>query len=218
MKTTNLIVAAACAFIVAGCAKEKDGYDKNLTRSDWKIKSAEIVMKEIDKTDYLDSTPDETQIQMDSTHIAGSEFTTVNYQLNQEVGSPDFFTRTTVKHDFSGNWIFEEGGAGSYEMTEKRISTFTEISGLPGTTVTHSDLPSTNSSSFYWNWKNNDQQKANLEFPFYGNQPVNFTVVELDKEQLVLEYTYETVSTSQPNANTKETQTDRMRILITFEH
>src|SRR5690606_32384929 len=106
----KVLAFAAASILVASCAKEKDGYDKNLTKSAWKIASGCIVEHSIDDRNNTDGTDYTTTTQRSTENFSASTDTSEDYQLDTEVGSPDFFQKQIYGYDMTTSIAFGEDG------------------------------------------------------------------------------------------------------------
>lgn len=212
----KVLAFAAASILVASCAKEKDGYDKNLTKSAWKIASGSIVEESIDKRDYTDGTDNTTTTQRSTETFTASTYTSEDYQLDTEVGSPDFFQKQIYGYDMTTSITFGEDGVSKTDATQTLKYVTTESTGNPATTVTVTTQPSNLSSTGYWSWSNNTDQKAYLDFAF-GN--IGSWVVEsITKDELVLVLNTTSTQVTKPSSAETKTVTSTTTAKITLNH
>jgi len=212
----KVLAFAAASILVASCAKEKDGYDKNLTRSAWKIASGSIVSEDIVKRDYSDGTDNTTNTQRNTVTLTASTFVSEDYELDTEVGSPDFFQKETYNYDMTSNIAFNEDGTVTSDFVQTLKSVTTESTGNPATTVTVTVPPATQSSTGYWSWKNNTDQKAYLDFAFAN---IGSWVVEsINKNDLVLVINTTSTSITKPSSAETRTEISTTTAKITLNH
>lgn len=211
MKKITLPALALVALIVASCAKEKDGYDKNLTKETWTLSDASIVNETVVENDYTDGTPNTTNTQRNTTTIKGGESVNENYQIMTEVGNPDFFTRDIETSDLTITYKFEQEGTFESNTNSKRKSVSHEETGIPITTVTVTEEGTTSSSTGLWSWQNTGDQKSLLSFDLGELQ-----VDEITKDQMVLKLNKKSTEVSKPSSAETETETQTTTVTITF--
>jgi hypothetical protein len=211
MKKIILPVLALAALIVTSCAKEKDGYDKNLTSDTWNLSTATIVNKTITANVYSDGTDNTTVTSTNTTEISGGVSSREEYNLNQEVGSTDLFTRQIDKSDFSLSYKFEKEGTYKADRTEKLTSVTNESTGTPSSTVTVTNQPATSSNTGLWNWNNTGDQKSILTFDLGSLQ-----VEKITKSELSLKLNTSETEVTKPNSALTKTVTKTNTVSITM--
>lgn len=211
MKKVTLPVLALAALIVASCAKEKDGYDKNLTKDTWTLSDASIVNETFVKNDFTNGDPNTTSTQRSTTTIKGGQSVQEDYQLQTEVGTADFFTRNTETSDLTLTYKFEQEGTYESNTTAKRRSVSHEETGVPIATVTVTEEATTSSSTGLWSWQNTGDQKSLLSFGLGELQ-----VDEITKDKLSLKLNTKSVEVTKPSTAETETTTKTQAITITF--
>lgn len=212
----KVLAFAAASVLVASCAKEKDGYDKNLTKSAWKISSGSIVDETVDARVYTDGTDNTTSTQRETQTFTASSYTDENYQLDTQVGSPDFFQKETYVYDMTTTVTFGEDGTAQTDVTQTLKSVTTESTGNPATTVTVTTQPSQFSDSGYWSWSNNTDQKAYLDFAF--GSVGSWVVESITKDELVLVMNTTNTSVTKPSSAETKTVTNKVTAKITLSH
>ena len=211
MRKITLPVLALAALIVTSCAKEKDAYDKNLTKDTWTLSSAKIVKEDIVKNDYTDGTDNTTHTERNTTTIGSGEATIEQYELDTEVGSADFFQRGTQVSSLSLTYKFEQDGNYTSNRTEQLKSTSTESTGNPVTTLTVTAQPTTSSNTGLWSWQNTGDQKSILSFDLGALQ-----VESISKDELVLKLNTSNTEVSKPNSAQTKTETSTTTVSITM--
>lgn len=211
MKKVTLPVLALAALIVASCAKEKDGYDKNLTKETWTLSSAKIVQEQFVKNDYTDGTDNTTNTQRNTTTISGGSSSVEQYQLQTEVNSADFFQRQTQVSDLTVTYKFEEDGSFTTTRTEQLKSVTSESTGNPATTVTVTAQPTESTNVGLWSWANTGDQKSILSFDLGSLQ-----VESIKKDEMILKLNTSSTEVSKPSSAETETETQTMSVEITM--
>lgn len=209
MIKATLPVLALTALILASCAKEKDGYDKNLTQDTWALSSANVVNTTVTKNVYTDGTPNTTSTQTSTNIIENGSSSEENYSLNQEVGLPDFFTKSTQVSDFSLTYKFEKEGTFQSDRSNELKSTTTESTGVPASTITVTSEPTVSSNTGIWNWNNTGDQKSILTFDLGSLQ-----VDEISKSELNLKLNTSSTEITKPNSAQTKTETNTRTISI----
>jgi len=211
MRKITLPALALAALIVTSCAKEKDGYDKNLTNDTWNLSTATIVNENVDKYVYTNGDPNQTQTSKNTTTISGGVQTEEQYTLNQIVNSADFFTKNVVKSDVSLSYKFEKEGTFSSDRSEKVTSTAYSETNVNENVITQTNEAQVSSSTGLWSWQNTGEQKSQLTFDLGSLQ-----VVSIDKSELVLQLRTSSSNTSKPNSATTLTETETTSVDITM--
>lgn len=211
MKKVILPVLAFAAIIVASCAKEKDGYDKNLTKESWKLSSMTSVTENVEKNDYTDQ-PDVTVTTRKTQTVSGGQLTNETYGLNQTVGSTDQFQKVSQLYDYSLTYKFENEGTFTSDQSVKMKSETTSNTANPTpTTQTVTAEATTTSSSGIWSWANTGDQKALFSF-----DQGSFQVVSIKKDEFVLKLSTSSTEVTKPAPNLTKTETDTKTIDINF--
>lgn len=212
MKKVTLPALALAALIVASCAKEKDGYDKNLTKETWNLSTAKVVNENIEKNDYTNGTANTIHTERSTTTITGGQASAEQYQLDQEVGTADLFQKQTKVSELALTYKFEQDGSYTSNRTEKLKSVTTSSTGNPESTVTVTTDATTSQNTGLWSWANTGDQKSILSFDLGSLQ-----VESISKSELVLKLNTSSTDVSKPSsAQTKtETQTSSIEITMT---
>jgi len=211
MKKATLPVLALAALIIASCAKEKDGYDKNLTKDTWTLSTAKTVNETITKKVYTNGDPNTTDTERNTTTISGGESSSEQYQLSQETGSADFFTKQTTVSAISLTYKFEEDGNFQADRSTTLKSTTTESTGIPATTVTVTADPAVSTNTGLWSWQNTGDQKSILSFDLGALQ-----VVTISKSELTLKLNTSSTDVTKPSSSQTKTVTTTTTVDITF--
>ena len=211
MKKVTLPVLALAALIIASCAKEKDGYDKNLTQDTWTLSTAKTVNQTITGNVYTDGTSNTTSTQTVTTEISSGSSTETNYQLDQEDGTTDQFTRLTQVSDFSLTYKFDKEGTYTANRSEKLRSNTTEATGVPPTTVTVTTQAAISSNTGLWNWNNTADQKSILSFDLGSLQ-----VVKISKSELHLKVSTSATDITKPSSAKTKTVTNTQTVDLTM--
>jgi|GEM_PF-1241347 len=212
----KVLAFAAASILVASCAKEKDGYDKNLTKSAWKVTSGSIVNETVEKHDYTDGNDNTTNTSRITQTLTSSTFVQEEYELDTKVGDPDFFQKQVDNYDMTVAVTFGEDGVSKTDITQALKSVTVSSTGNPEQTTTYTSLPATSSNSGYWSWSNNTDQKAYLTFGFGG---IGSWVVEsITKDELVLVMNTSSTEINKPSSAETETVTKTITAKITLNH
>ena len=209
MRKITLPALALAALIVTSCAKEKDAYDKNLTKDTWTLSSSSDVQQTVTKTDY-NNFPDETNTQRTTETIGGGKRTVEQYESDETIGAATTFNKNTNIYDFSSSYKFEEEGTFTSTTTQKLTSQIAESDGNPPATTPVSGNENTAINSDIWAWQNTADQKALLTFALGSLQ-----VESISKSELKLKLnTSET--TVAPSALATVTKTETRTVSITM--
>lgn len=211
MKKATLPVLALAALIIASCAKEKDGYDKNLTKDTWTLSTATTVNETVTKRVFTNGDPNTTNTQRTTTTISGGQSSVEDYELDQETGTADFFTKLTTVSALSLTYKFEEDGNFQADRSTTLKSTTTESTGNPATTVTVTAEPSVSTNTGLWSWQNTGDQKSLLSFDLGSLQ-----VITISKSELTLKVNTSSTSVTKPSSSETKTVTSTNNVDITF--
>lgn len=219
MKTNSkfLLAGLAASFILGSCAKEKNSLDKNLVKSEWKLKNMEQISREYQETNYVDATPDELEIEKDSSSMAGNIQTRVSYNSTTITGMPTVWDRTTRTSEVSQTFTFAEGGTGTLKGSNRDISELNEYSALPSNNTNFTDPASLSESTIFWSWGNTDEVKTMFNLGTSLGGTMTFKVEELTKTDFILVFEANNSNTYQPNSNTtvKDISFSKFRIHLT---
>lgn len=211
MKKVILPVLAFAAIIVASCAKEKDGYDKNLTKDTWTLSSLTSVDESVEKDDYTDQ-PDVTVTTRKTQTVSGGQLTNETYGLNQTVGTTDQFQKVSELYDYSQTYKFEnEGTYTSNESVKLKSVTTSNTANPTPTTQTVTAEATTSSNTGIWAWANTGDQKALFSFDKGSLQ-----VVSIKKDAFVLKLNTSSTEVTKPAPNLTKTETNTKTIDINF--
>ena len=204
MKRLSYTLAAFTlgAFLLVGCAKENNKYDKILTDGAWTLSTVESS----DKTVIFDKnigTPNETQTSETVVSLSGGVRTTTYTTDDAIVGSANSSTLDEITEDVSTTMSFTEAGVFSSEETSQITHYKQAVDGSilfdGGVTVD----PATSSVTDIWAWANTANTKTQISF---NGATYNITV-EKGKITLTISISSETVEVVSPTQTTTTTNT-----------
>lgn len=218
MKTnTKLLLAGlATAFILASCAKEKDKLDKNLVRSEWKLKDFQTVSAETTATTFVDATPNVLEIERDSSYMIGNEMYYVSFESTKVDGLAEVWQRTTDKDEFEQTFNFKEGGVLEMKGKSRRISRLEEFSNAPSNNTNFNEIASTSEGTAAWSWGNTDEVKTQFIITQANSGSITFNVDELTKNDFIISFTNTNINTYYPNSNTTVKSSGRLKYKLHF--
>jgi hypothetical protein len=203
MKRLSYTLAAFTlgAFLLVGCAKENNKYDKILTDGAWTLSTVESSKKTV-IFDKNIGTPNRTQTSETVVSLSGG-VKTITYTTNDAfVDSTNRSTLDEWTEDVSTTMSFTEAGVFSSEETSQ---TTHEKSAVNGSIIFDADVsgnPVTTSVTDIWAWANTANTKTQISF---NGDTYNITV-EKGKITLTISTSSETVqvvSATQTRTTTK---------------
>lgn len=196
MNKTSLATFVVAGILLASCAKEKDGYDKNLTADTWNYTYGKYDYKTVTEKKFTDGTLNSTKTATTTTTVENGKKVEIINTLEQTVGQADYFLKYTTTWDYTADYKFEKDGSFTSNESEGLRSILTEETNEQPVTTTHSNAPTVISGGGKWFWQNNGEQKAAISVNGLGT----FDVVSIKKDEMILELTYpQSVKTEHPS-------------------
>jgi hypothetical protein len=200
MKRLSYTLAAFTlgAFLLVGCAKENNKYDKILTEGTWTVSTMEMNEEEV-IFDDSSVDPDETTTSTTNISVAGGKRTSTYSDVSAVVGTTNSTEVIELEEDFSSTMTFTEEGIYSSSLTNE-ITNYKNV--VDGVVVFDGGVttdPSTSTVSDIWAWANTANTKTQITF---DGATYNITV-EKGKITLTISTSSETVEvTSATNTQT----------------
>jgi hypothetical protein len=200
MKRLSYTLAAFTlgAFLLVGCAKENNKYDKILTEGTWTVSTMEMNEEEV-IFDDSSVDPDETTTSTTNISVAGGKRTSTYSDVSAVVGTTNSTEVIELEEDFSSTMTFTEEGIYSSSLTNEITNYKNVVDGVvifDGGVTTD---PSTSTVSDIWAWANTANTKTQITF---DGATYNITV-EKGKITLTISTSSETVEvTSATNTQT----------------
>lgn len=213
-----LLTGLVAAFVLGSCAKEKDKLDKNLVKSEWKVKDFQTVNTETTYTTYVDATPNVVEIEKDSSYFIGNENYDVSFESIKIDGLPEVWERTTYKYEAEQTFNIKEGGLVEIKSKTRRLSRLEEFSNAPSNNTNYNESASTSATTASWSWGNTDEVKTQFIISQGFQSGITFDVIELTKNDFIISMVKTSTYTSYPDNNTTVKRTERMKYYIHFTH
>ena len=200
MKRLSYTLAAFTlgAFLLVGCAKENNKYDKILTEGTWTVSTMEMNEEEV-IFDDSSVDPDETTTSTTNISVAGGKRTSTYSDVSAVVGTTNSTEVIELEEDFSSTMTFTEEGIYSSSLTNE-ITNYKNV--VDGVVVFDGGVttdPSTSTVSDIWAWANTANTKTQITF---DGATYNITV-EKGKITLTISTSSDTVEvTSATNTQT----------------
>lgn len=213
-----LLTGLVAAFVLGSCAKEKEKLDKNLVKSEWKVKDIQTVNIKTTNTTYVDATPNVVEIEKDSSYLIGNENYDVSFESTKIDGLPEIWERTTYKDEAEQTFNFKEGGLVEIKSKTRRLSRLEEFSNAPSNNTNYNESASTSETTASWSWGNTDEVKTQFIISQGFQAILTFDVIELTKNDFIISMVNSTTNTSYPDNNTTVKRTERMKYYIHLTH
>ena len=212
MKRLSYTLAAFTlgAFLLVGCAKENNKYDKILTEGAWTLSTMEMNAEEV-IFDLNIGSPNETETNTTNVSVSGGERISTYTSELAVVGTTNTSTLYEITETVSSTMTFTEAGIYSGSETNEITHYKSSVDGTilfdGGVTVD----PSTNSVTDIWAWANTADTKT--QFSFDG-ATYNITV-EKGKITLTISTSSESVQVTSPTNTRTVTRTMTTTIVAT---
>jgi hypothetical protein len=212
MKRLSYTLAAFTlgAFLLVGCAKENNKYDKILTEGTWTVSTMEMNEEEV-VFDLNVGSPNETATSTTNISVAGGKRTSTYSDVLAVVGATNSTEVIELEEDFSSTMTFTEEGIYSSSLTNE-ITNYKNV--VDGVVVFDGGVttdPSTSTVSDIWAWANTANTKTQITF---DGATYNITV-EKGKITLTISTSSETVQVTSPTNTKTVTKTMTTTIVAT---
>ena len=212
MKRLSYTLAAFTlgAFLLVGCAKENNKYDKILTEGTWTVSTMEMNEEEV-VFDLNVGSPNETATSTTNISVAGGKRTSTYSDVLAVVGATNSTEVIELEEDFSSTMTFTEEGIYSSSLTNE-ITNYKNV--VDGVVVFDGGVttdPSTSTVSYIWAWANTANTKTQITF---DGATYNITV-EKGKITLTISTSSETVQVTSPTNTRTVTKTMTTTIVAT---
>lgn len=212
MKRLSYTLAAFTlgAFLLVGCAKENNKYDKILTEGTWTVSTMEMNEEEV-VFDLNVGSPNETATSTTNISVAGGKRTSTYSDVLAVVGATNSTEVIELEEDFSSTMTFTEEGIYSSSLTNE-ITNYKNV--VDGVVVFDGGVttdPSTSTVSDIWAWANTANTKTQITF---DGATYNITV-EKGKITLTISTSSETVQVTSPTNTQTVTRTMTTTIVAT---
>jgi len=212
MKRLSYTLAAFTlgAFLLVGCAKENNKYDKILTEGTWTVSTMEMNEEEV-VFDLNVGSPNETATSTTNISVAGGKRTSTYSDVLAVVGATNSTEVIELEEDFSSTMTFTEEGIYSSSLTNE-ITNYKNV--VDGVVVFDGGVttdPSTSTVSDIWAWANTANTKTQITF---DGATYNITV-EKGKITLTISTSSETVQVTSPTNTKTVTRTMTTTIVAT---
>ncbi len=212
MKRLSYTLAAFTlgAFLLVGCAKENNKYDKILTEGTWTVSTMEMNEEEV-VFDLNVGSPNETATSTTNISVAGGKRTSTYSDVLAVVGATNSTEVIELEEDFSSTMTFTEEGIYSSSLTNE-ITNYKNV--VDGVVVFDGGVttdPSTSTVSDIWAWANTANTKTQITF---DGATYNITV-EKGKITLTISTSSETVQVTSPTNTRTVTKTMTTTIVAT---
>ena len=212
MKRLSYTLAAFTlgAFLLVGCAKENNKYDKILTEGTWTVSTMEMNEEEV-VFDLNVGSPNETATSTTNISVAGGKRTSTISDVLAVVGATNSTEVIELEEDFSSTMTFTEEGIYSSSLTNE-ITNYKNV--VDGVVVFDGGVttdPSTSTVSDIWAWANTANTKTQITF---DGATYNITV-EKGKITLTISTSSETVQVTSPTNTQTVTRTMTPTIVAT---
>ena len=198
------------AFLLVGCAKENNKYDKILTEGTWTVSTMEMNEEEV-VFDLNVGSPNETATSTTNISVAGGKRTSTYSDVLAVVGATNSTEVIELEEDFSSTMTFTEEGIYSSSLTNE-ITNYKNV--VDGVVVFDGGVttdPSTSTVSDIWAWANTANTKTQITF---DGATYNITV-EKGKITLTISTSSETVQVTSPTNTQTVTRTMTTTIVAT---
>ena len=212
MKRLSYTLAAFTlgAFLLVGCAKENNKYDKILTEGTWTVSTMEMNEEEV-VFDLNVGSPNETATSTTNISVAGGKRTSTYSDVLAVVGATNSTEVIELEEDFSSTMTFTEEGIYSSSLTNEITNYKNVVDGVVLFDGGITTDPSTSTVSDIWAWANTANTKTQITF---DGATYNITV-EKGKITLTISTSSETVQVTSPTNTQTVTRTMTTTIVAT---
>ena len=212
MKRLSYTLAAFTlgAFLLVGCAKENNKYDKILTEGAWTLSTMEMNEEEV-VFDLNVGSPNETATSTTNISVAGGKRTSTISDVLAVVGFTNSTQVIELEEDFSSTMTFTEEGIYSSSLTNEITNYKNVVDGVVLFDGGITTDPSTSTVSDIWAWANTANTKTQITF---DGATYNITV-EKGKITLTISTSSETVQVTSPTNTRTVTRTMTTTIVAT---
>jgi len=170
------------AYLLSGCAKERNNYDKWITAGTWTLVSDSAVNHIVFNQSSAIAQPSDGTSTSDSISVFGSGKTvTTEYQLTHPAAGAESSTTDITNTNNTMTVAFNTDGSFLISMSDQLVSTQHNTNTTTGSLISYNGQPYTSSFSGSWVWGNDVDTKQLITLDGMGTYDV-----KIEKGKLTL--------------------------------